>query len=133
MDSIVVFVDSVKTGVSNTSGIPVTLQECQANWADVAITTQICNSIVHIVVICVAGYIILTIAKFFFERASEHRKRRWQQRDREENRKTTLKDMKLDFLREFCYKETETSGGKTEKKLKAYDSENVKAYLNELG
>lgn len=126
-----------------------------SSWEDVAITEQICKSIVIIVGICIGAYIILAIVKALFERASELRKRQWEERDKAEKQMAELQVKKLDILKELCYDEIEVceekkeSGfeevkedrkiseskkeqKKKEKKLKAKGSDEVETYLNEL-
>ena len=102
------------------------------SWEDVEITKQIGSSFIWIVGICIAGYIILTTIKLLFARASERRKRRWEVREKDNKRNAELKERKLNLLKEFCYYEIKASGGNKDKKLKAYNSEEVKKYLKYL-
>ena len=98
----------------------------------VEITKQIGSSFIWIVGICIAGYIILTTIKLLFARASERRKRRWEVREKDNKRNAELKERKLNLLKDFCYNEIIASGGNKDKKLKAYNSEEVKKYLKYL-
>ena len=102
------------------------------SWEDVEITKQIGSSFIWIVGICIAGYIILTTIKLLFARASERRKRRWEVREKDNKRNAELKERKLNLLKDFCYNEIIASGGNKDKKLKAYNSEEVIKYLKYL-
>lgn len=102
------------------------------SWEDVEITKQISLSFIWIVGIFIAGYIILTTIKLLFARASERRKRRWEVREKDNKRNAELKERKLNLLKEFCYYEIKAFDGNKDKKLKAYDSEEVKMYLKYL-
>lgn len=102
------------------------------SWEDVEIAKQIGTSFMWIVGICIAGYIILTTIKLLFARASERRKRRWEDREKDNKRNAELKERKLNLLKEFCYDEIKASDGNKDKKLKAYNSEEVTKYLDEL-
>ena len=108
------------------------ISQTTTSWEDVEITKQIGSSFIWIVGICIAGYIILTTIKLLFARASERRKRRWEVREKDNKRNAEVKERKLNLLKEFCYNEINASDGNKDKKLKAYDSEEVKMYLKYL-
>lgn len=74
----------------------------------------------------------MTTIKLLFARASERRKRRWEVREKDNKRNAELKERKLNLLKEFCYYEIKAFDGNKDKKLKAYDSEEVKMYLKYL-
>lgn len=108
------------------------ISQTTTSWEDVEITKQISLSFIWIVGIFIAGYIILTTIKLLFARASERRKRRWEVREKDNKRNAELKERKLNLLKEFCYYEIKAFDGNKDKKLKAYDSEEVKMYLKYL-
>lgn len=108
------------------------ISQTTTSWEDVEITKQIGSSFIWIVGICIAGYIILITIKLLFARASERRKRRWEVREKDNKRNAELKERKLNLLKEFCYYEIKAFDGNKDKKLKAYDSEEVKMYLKYL-
>ena len=53
-------------------------------------------------------------------------------REKDNKRIAELKERKLNLLKEFCYDEIKASDGNKDKILKAYNSEEVTKYLDEL-
>lgn len=155
MDSTKVFVDSISAVVKFSSEFPVTRQECNANWEDVAIVAIISVSVIIIAAICVSGYKCIKGQEIDARHQSEKDKREREKEDKEYKQKMAQNDMKLNLLKELCYdeierfdeeiesetkkeKEEETESvhkkaiKKKDKKLKAYNSDEVQTYLKEL-
>lgn len=132
MDSTKVFVDSIKAVVSYSSENVSMRQECHANWADVTVVAIICLSIIAIVGILVFGYKCIKKQEIDARDQSEKDKRDWVMKENENKRNAELKERKLNLLKDFCYDEIEASDGKKDKKLKAYNSEEVQKYIDEL-
>lgn len=159
MDSTKVFVDSIKAVVSYTSEMPVQKHEWYNNWTDVLVVAIVAITIYKIVFICINGYKEIKEQEINAQNKSENAKKEWEAKEKQCKTKAELKVKKLDFLKELCYeeiqvcevvceeeiatevkevknekKESESKKKceKKEKKLRAIDSEAVKAYLKEL-
>lgn len=132
MDSTRVFVDSINAVVKLSSEVPAAKQEWYANWDNVAIVAIISLSLIAITYIIINGY--KDIKKQASDSQIESENKKWE-RDKNEKaskRQVELQERKLNLLKECCYVEIKATDDKKEKKLKAYNSEEVKGYLNEL-
>ena len=135
------------------------LNRAATNQADVEIAKLIMLGIIAIAIISFAGLIIMKHIANRSKKDSEERKRKWEEEDKDRKQKSELLNMKLEMMKELCYKmeerpevnvssetkktcgqigeETETNESKTykqkhEKALKPSNDENVKSYLQEL-
>lgn len=136
------------------------LNKAATNQADVTIAKVIMAGIVVIAIISFAGLILMKRNANRFKKESEERKRKWEEEDKDRKQKSELLSMKLEMMKELCYKmeerpevnessetkktcgqigeETETKESKTnkrkhEKVLKSSNDEDVKNYIAELG
>lgn len=132
MDSIRVFCDSIKAVVSYSLEVPASIKECQTNWLDVAIVAIICFSVIAVVAICVFGYKCIKKQEIDARIQSEKDKLDREKMESENKRNMELKERKLNLLKEFCYDEIKAADGEKDKKLKAYNSEEVNKYIDEL-
>lgn len=136
------------------------LDKTATNQADVDIAIVIMHGIVAIAIISFVGLILMRLIANSSKKHSEKRKRKWEEEDKDRKQKSELLSMKLEMMKELCYKmeerpevnessetkktcgqigeETETKESKTnkrkhEKVLKSSNDEDVKNYIAELG
>ncbi len=90
--------DSIIVKMMNMSGTCQTcINETATNWADVEIAKQISCTIITITIIFVVGYIFIRIIATISACCSEHRKRIWEEEDRNYKHETELLDKLLNF------------------------------------
>lgn len=132
MDSTRVFVDSINAVVKLSSEVPAAKHEWYDNWDNVAIVAIISFSLIEITKIITNGYKEIKKQASDSQLNMDNEKWEREKKEKAEKRKVELQEKKLNLLNEYCYVETKATDGKKEKNLKAYNSEEVKEYLNEL-
>ena len=93
--------DSIVTKACGTL-IPVVQETYEAgtNSYDVSISDAICKSLVLIVAICIAGFLLWRFIDYAFCYFSEGRKHEWDVEEKDRKQKSNLLDKYLDFLKE---------------------------------
>lgn len=97
-DDTIVMSDSMIVKIMKISGTSQTcINETANNWADVEIAKQISCTIITIAIVFVVGYTLARIIDTISACCSEHRKRMWEEEDRNYKRETELLDKLLNF------------------------------------
>lgn len=94
------------------------------NNYDASIAQTICCTIVAIVAIVVAGFLLWKLMDLIFKGCQDKRQHMWAEKEKQQRKVVELQNKKLEILQELCYEKSE----KDKKVIKKYDSEEVDDY-----
>lgn len=81
------------------------INETANNWADVEIARQISCTLITIVAICVAGYILVKLIEIISKYCSEERKKKRDEEESSRKQKANLQDKLLSFIEKNTLRE----------------------------
>jgi hypothetical protein len=108
---------------------PCGIHDASTNLADASITYILCCSVINVVFICVAGFLLWKLIDYFAKGIAGWRKRSWELEDRKLKLKSDLLDKKLEILKDLCY---ETKDKDAKKIIKGGDNQDILNYIKEL-
>lgn len=108
---------------------PCGIHDASTNLADASITYILCCSVINVVFICVAGFLLWKLIDYIAKGIAGWRKRSWELEDRKLKLKSDLLDKKLEILKDLCY---ETKDKDAKKIIKGGDNQDILNYIKEL-
>lgn len=108
---------------------PCGIYDASTNLADASITYILCCSVINVVFICVAGFLLWKLIDYIAKGIAGWRKRSWELEDRKLKLKSDLLDKKLEILKDLCY---ETKDKDAKKIIKGGDNQDILNYIKEL-
>ena len=105
------------------------IHEASTNLADASIVYILCCSVIHVVFICMGGFLLWKLIDYIAKGIAGWRKRVWELEDKNFKQKSNLLDKKLEILKDLCY---ETKDKDAKKIIKGGDNQDVLNYIKEL-
>lgn len=137
-DTIVMSDSMIVKAMRMSSTCQTCINEMANNWADVEIARQISCTLITIVAICVAGYILVKLIEIISKYCSEERKKKRDEEESSRKQKANLQDKLLSFIEkntlreEYKKEEDKKEKDKMIKVQKGIDSGESRYYIDVL-